>query len=500
MAVRRRLVGPDGLEATTATPSSSSCRRWLDMPQDVCVLVCQYLGPSDLVLFLPASRRSRDLGLLEAVWRFFCLAKWGPAANLGIYSRAKDLCIDGNGWFPPSRCSRPFFEVNKIQFHNLPCLTMDLRVTEEEIFAVSERPSKCGKAGVHVIDPVTGNLLDHFQVSAATINCCDVGRGLVCLGSEDGKVRIYSRSGDYGGERTYRQSVQFGLMNEVNDLRLTVQDSVVAVRTHANRHPAGLDILSLDRPDAKTSLEAGSEMTRGKYVHAVDGFEGCCSLHALAASGEHPLTSAFSAMLFDFRRPSPCVADLPVTSLKQGHPVGTMLWPLRAGQSPVVYANLMDEGRRGCGRIAMVDFRYPAAGVVTNFELPGHVDDFRCFGGHIYAACTELGPTQQLSVYRCSHSEPQAQHLCTVVEAYKPVDVAQEDLKVLSVCQRGFAVSFGEGQLVTANIMDPRGREEAPPQTPLRRSSQEPVRPAQLRQRQQLPRYRSGPVPSQASH
>ena len=29
--------------------------------------------------------------------------------------------------------------------------------------------------------------------------------------------------------------------------------------------------------------------------------------------GEHPLTTGFSAMLFDFRRSDPCVLDVPVT-------------------------------------------------------------------------------------------------------------------------------------------------------------------------------------------
>lgn len=233
------------------------------------------------------------------------------------------------------------------------------------------------------------------------------------------------------------------------------------MRTHQNRHPAGLDLIPLGRPEVRISFPGGSWATRGKYIHALDGFEEGCSLSGVACSGEHPLTSAFSAMLFDFRRPAPCVIDLPVTSVRQGHPVGTMLWPLRAGCSPKVYANLLhEEGRRnGRGTIAMVDFRYPSMDKGVLFHLPDPVDDFRCFGGSIYAACTDTSTLQhRLRVHRCTPSRPtMAECLCTVVEQYDAAGRSpREDLKTFSICPRGFAVTYGE-YLALGTVAELRG-------------------------------------------
>lgn len=463
---RRRRTLPQPLK-------EGDCRslsRWRELPRDLGVLVCQCLGSNHVVSLLLASRRTRDLGLRDEVWRFFCVARWGTSANLQVYDSTKDLYLDCNGWFPRrgGRHQRPFFDVQRFKLHDSPCLTMDLRITDEEIIAVSEAPrGRFGRrASVTIIDPGTRRLKERIEVSDATINCCDVGPDLVCLGSDDSKVRLYRRSSNGGAgvesdlDGGYRPTCEYACASEVNDLRFAREDAVIAVRTHQNRHPAGLDLIHLDRPDVRISWPGGSWATRGKYIHALDGFEEGCSLNAVACSGEHPLTSAFSAMLFDFRRPAPCVVDLPVTSLRQGHPVGTMLWPLRAGCSPKVYANLLhEEGRRtGRGTIAMIDFRYPSMDGGVRFELPDPVDDFRCFGGSIYAACTDTSSRQQqLRVYRCTPSQPGiAECLCTVVEAYDAGGRSpREDLKVFSVCPRGFAVSYGE-YLALGTVAQPR--------------------------------------------
>jgi len=467
--VRRRRAAPKPAGSQDCAGLAPGGRRWAELPQDLSVLVYQCLGPGSVIRLLAASRRAHDLGLRDEVWRFFCLARWGRSANLHAYEATKALYLDCNGWFP-QRCGRrqrPLFEVQSIRLHDSPCLTMDLRTTDQEIIAVSEAPrgTHGRQASVQIIDPGTRGLRERFEVSDATINCCDVGPDLVCLGSDDSKVRLYRRSQFSSTSSTsdpssgYQPTGEYLCASEVNDLRFAREDAVIAVRTHQNRHPAGLDLIPLGRPDVRISFPGGSWATRGKYIHALDGFEEGCSLSGVACSGEHPLTSAFSAMLFDFRRPAPCVVDLPVTSVRQGHPVGTMLWPLRAGRSPKVYANLLhDEGRRhGRGTIAMVDFRYPSMEGCARFQLPDPVDDFRCFGGSIYAACTDTTAQQQrLRVHRCTPSQPGvAECLCTVVEAYDAGGRnPREDLKVFSVCPRGFAVSYGE-YLALGTIAEP---------------------------------------------
>lgn len=450
----------------------SAVRRWwTDVPQDLGVLVCQCLGASDVVSLLAASRRTRDVGAREEVWRFFCCARWGRSANLGAYAHAKDLYLDCNGWFPQryGRRRQPAFDVQRLTLRSFPCLTMDLRITDDEIIAVSEAPR--GRFGgqpamVHVVDPDTCKVRDRFAVSEATINCCDVSSDLICIGSDDSKVRLYRRSGgnsEHDGYAAagfspprcapttippwcYQAACEVECASEVNDLRFVREDAVLAVRTQQNRHPAGLDLIPLRRPDARMSFPGGSSATNGKYIHALDGFEEGCSLSEVVCSGEHPLTSVFSVMLFDFRRPAPCVVDLPVTSVRQGQTTSMMLWPLRAGRRPRVYANLLHE--EGRGTIAMVDFRYPSADVTVLFQLPNPVDDFRCFGGSLYAACTDsVGCHQRLGVHRCSPAAGNGapERLCTVVETYDGEGRSpREDLKVFSVCSRGFAISYGE--------------------------------------------------------
>eukprot|EP00928_Gymnodinium_smaydae_P088592 TRINITY_DN72660_c0_g1_i1.p1 TRINITY_DN72660_c0_g1~~TRINITY_DN72660_c0_g1_i1.p1 ORF type:complete len:548 (+),score=72.59 TRINITY_DN72660_c0_g1_i1:94-1737(+) len=443
-------------------------RRWALLPQDLGVLVCQCLGPRDLVDFILTAKKQHALGLREEVWRFFCRQRWGESANFHAYQRAEALYFDRNGWFP-QRCGqrrRPRFETRTLKLHSEPCMTMDLRITDQEIVAVSEAPrngTSIGEASVQVVDPQDGCVRERFKVSKATINCCDTRQGLICLGSDDAKVRIYRRSPGGGSlcnsaGDAYSLAVEFACRSEVNDLRYTREDAVIAVRTQEDRHPDGLDVIWLDRPDARLSLVGGGPEMRGKYIHAIDGFEDGCSLGNVACSGENPVTSAFSAMLLDFRRPSPCVVDVTVASVQQGHPVGTMLWPLRAGRGSKVFANLLHErdGKRSHGTIAMVDFRYPT-GYEATYEFEHPVDDFRYFDGHIYAACTDNVVNQQrLRILRCDPHRPDvAESLCTVAEAFdEPGRGAKEDLKVFSICQRGFVTSFGES-LSLCTVADP---------------------------------------------
>jgi len=473
---RRRRLGPKASEGGTCGGQAPEGRRWTELPQDLGILVCQFLGPRDVVRLVPTGRRTRDMGLSNEVWRFFCRARWGPSANLRVYEVAKDLYFDSNGWFPQRHGERqkPSFEVKRFKLHDSPCLTMDVRMTDDEIVVVSEAPhhKDFGRqdASVHIIDSGTRELRERFDVSNATINCCDIGPDLICLGSDDSKVRLYRRhaapvaDNALGADDSYQPVGVYACASEVNDLRFARENVVIAVRTHQNRHPAGLDLIPLGRPDVRISFPGGSWATRGKYIHALDGFEDGCSLSAVACSGEHPLTSAFSAMLFDFRRPAPCVVDLPVTSVLQGHPVGTMLWPLRAGQSPQVYANLLyEDDQRGRGTVAMVDFRYPSMDVCTRFEFPSPVEDFRCFGGSIYAACTgdsQLG----LCVHRCTPAQPGlSECLCTVVDAHDAGGRGPHgDLKVFSICPRGFAVSYGE-HLALGTMTAPRWSPSAAP-------------------------------------
>lgn len=226
-------------------------------------------------------------------------------------------------------------------------------------------------------------------------------------------------------------------------------------------------MIPLARPDGRVSFPGGSRATHGKFIHALDGFEEGCSLNSIACSGELPLTSSFSAMLFDFRRSAPCVMDLAVASARQGHPAGTMLCPFRAGRHAKVYANLFNEGQRhGKSTIAMVDFRSNNADRRgLSFQLPDPVDDFRCFGGSIYAACTEArvcaaSGSRRLRVLRCSPGRPNdVESISTIVESYDSGGrgVHDEDLKVLSICQRGFAVSYGE-HLALGTVAEPLRR------------------------------------------
>jgi len=453
---------------------------WAELPQDLGILICQCLGPQAMVAFVLTGRRTREVSKCEEVWRFACRSQWGKSANVRLYGSARDLYLDRNGWFP-QRCGRrqsPRFEAQDLSLHETPCLTMDMRMTNEEIVTVSEAArdsfGATQQACVQVIDPESLVVRQRIEVSKSTINCCDVSLGAICVGSDDFKVRLYHKIGSSsvdglaGSAGEYELACEHLCTSEVNDLRLTREDAIIAVRTHQNRHPAGLDLIPVQRPDARISFQGGSAATRGKYIHALDGFEDGCSLSAIACSGEDATTSAFSAMLFDFRRPAPCVADLPVTSQQEGHPHAMMLWPLRAGRAPQVYANLLDESRHHEGGvITMVDFRYPSMEVADLFRFPDPVDDFRFLEGSIYAACTEVTPTsKRIRLHRCAHGQPRIERLCTVVEAYDACGrVPKEDLKVFSICTRGFAMTYGD-QLSVRRLAEPRfnlSEEQSPP-------------------------------------
>jgi hypothetical protein len=343
---------------------------------------------------------------------------------------------------------------------------MDMRMTDTAIVAVSEaardRSGATQMACAHVIDPNSLEVLQRIDVSRSTINCCDVLNGSICLGSDDFKVRLYRQSGCSadgcaGSSGSYALASEYLCTSEVNDLRLTYEDSVIAVRTHRNRHPAGLDLINVERPDARISFQGGSSAMRGKYIHALDSFADSRSLSAITCSGEDATTSAFSAMLFDFRHALPRVVEIPVTSQQQGHAHATMLWPLRAGRAHQVYANLLDENRHNEGGvIAMVDFRYPSNEVVELFRFPDPVDDFRYFDGSIYATCTEVTRSgKRIHLQRCAHGQPNIERLCTVVEAYDAGGrIMKDDLKVFSICARGFAMTYGE-KLSIGQIVEP---------------------------------------------
>lgn len=180
----------------------------------------------------------------------------------------------------------------------------------------------------------------------------------------------------------------------------------------------------------------------GQYIHAVDGFEEHCSLGCLVCSAEDPETSTFSAMLLDFRRPKPCVSAVPLTSA-----LGTMLWPLRCGPAPRAYANIVGEDPALASTIVSIDFRNPCFERQDSLKLPHVVDDFRCFGGAIYAACTESLPSgaQRTQISRCTPTDGtgHSEILCTAAET-REVGHMQEDLKVLSVNQQGLALSWDE--------------------------------------------------------
>lgn len=327
---------------------------------------------------------------------------------------------------------------------------MDLRTTTQELVTVSEA-LRHKNARLQILDPVSTTRKANLEVSPSNINCCDVARGLVCAGSDDGNVRVYKRGTLHTAKDEYSLVQQFACHEKVNDLRITTDGKVLALKTRRNRVPSGLDIIDLEHP-GQSVVEGGSRASRGKFLHAVDGFEGGCSLHQVPMVGEHPLTTGFSAMLFDFRRSDPCVLDVPVTD--EG--TGMVLWPLRAGRFPQVFCGLAPESSSFAGPqglISMVDFRYAAA-LVPAIHLPGPVDDFRFLDGSIYAICSDMNTRPSpLTLHRYSPAAGRAEHLCTVVESCtgrRP----EWDIKVLGIHAGGFAVAFGD-ELAVGTVARP---------------------------------------------
>jgi len=207
-------------------------------------------------------------------------------------------------------------------------------------------------------------------------------------------------------------------------------------------------------------------VTDGMYILALDDFEEGCSLGALPCMGQQPLTSAYSALLLDFRRRKPCVVAVPFATGRWGHDGSATPWPFRAGASSVVYANLLlDDAQQpqqphqqGGGTVAAIDFWHPAAtGPCAHYQLPHRVDDFHLFGGDLYALCTEEGILQHTTrIYRCSRSE-QALELCAIADQQTTLfDSPREKLKVFSICSRGFAVTYGRS-LALGAIVEPPG-------------------------------------------
>jgi len=427
--------------------------RLADIPQDVAALVCHYLHPEDALRLLPASRNIQSITQQPDIWRCFCFLRWGRGANLHLYDHAKDCFRDQNGWFPWQGMVRspPCFEVRCLKTHQQGCASMDLRTTTQELVTVSEAV-RHKNARLQILDPVSATRKANLEVSPSTINCCDVARGLVCVGSDDGNVRVY-KPGMLGTEKgEYSLVQQFACHEKVNDLRITTEGKVLALKTRRNRVPSGLDIIDLEC-SGQAVVEGGSRASRGKFLHAVDGFDGGCSLNQVPMVGEHSLTTGFSAMLFDFRRRDPCVLDVPVTD--EGPAM--VLWPLRAGRFPQVFCGLVPESSSLAGPqglISMVDFRYAAA-LVPAIHLPGPVDDFRFLDGRIYALCSDTTRRPSpLTLHRFSPEAGRAEYLCTVVEESCTGRRPEWDIKVLGIHPGGFAVAFGD-ELAVGTVARP---------------------------------------------
>ena len=207
-------------------------------------------------------------------------------------------------------------------------LTMDLRVSGDEVFAVSEAHEH--KAYVRVFD-VTGKDL-HAEILSSTmnINCVDVNDRFFCAGGDDGHVRLYRRD-------DYTLAYDKLCASEINDLRMTNEDYTLAVRTRS-RYPAGLDLIPWERPEESKSILFHQDPALQHWVHAIDLFD-TRSMNQVACAGEDTRSGQFSIFVLDLRMDATqrIVHKMPVT---RGHPLGTMLWPLRTHGSHSVYANL----------------------------------------------------------------------------------------------------------------------------------------------------------------
>mmetsp|Transcript_27253 Transcript_27253/g.50022 ORF Transcript_27253/g.50022 Transcript_27253/m.50022 type:complete len:476 (-) Transcript_27253:31-1458(-) len=431
-----------------------------ELPQDVDLMICELLTPTDVLQLETVNHQLKDPCQSNRLWKVFCTRQWGAKSNFTAYRRAKDLFRDDNGWHP--LCERkpvlPKFQMKEISLHATQCMAMDLRFTGEEtitawnIEAMNSSGHKQRQASLSIVDHSTARVKQVFDLCGTAMNCCDVSQGLILTGSVDGKVRTYRRS-DSLTDQLYRQSCEYICEDEVNDLRIAREGAAIAIRTTPRRRPAGLDFIPLQRPDRRISFPGGSWATKGKFIHAVDGFEEGCSLGSVACIGENSHNSHYYAMLFDFRLSKPCVVDFQVTSDQQSKE-GTMLWPFHAGCFPMVYGNLQPSSQSGS--ISMIDFRHPAVQeLLPFFELPRPVDDFRCYRGQLYTLCTS-GITKNLEVYRCSPCTREVECLCHFPQgpAVGGLPGVPVDLKHLGICDAGFAAANG-ASLTLASIAEP---------------------------------------------
>mmetsp|Transcript_65620 Transcript_65620/g.154353 ORF Transcript_65620/g.154353 Transcript_65620/m.154353 type:complete len:436 (-) Transcript_65620:187-1494(-) len=416
--------------------------RLTDIPLDLAAFLCQCLHPEDVLRLQLVSKGACAMAQQQEVWRFFCHLRWGREANLQLYSHAKTCFRDKNGWFPHTGRGRsaPCFEVLHVKAHQSKgCLTMDMRITAQEVVTVSESPWKVGSQGsawMRILDPANLKVRAEVPVSQASINCCDVANGMVCTADDTGKVRLYSLRSKASPCLMVQE---VGCSEAVNDVRIARDGRVIALKTVRGGVPAGMDIIDPERA-AVTQLAGGGRMSHGKFLHNIDGFEGGCSLSQVASCGEEAITCDFSAMLFDFRRGDPCVLDVPVAA------DGTLLWPLRAGRFPQVYVNLRRNDQPS-KTIQMVDFRYPSELLPAMYcNLPSAVDDFHYLDGNLYALCTDHSlQTERAKLHRFNPEAGITECLCTVVEAYDAHGWhRRNDMKVLATYHGGFAVAHGQ--------------------------------------------------------
>eukprot|EP00927_Polykrikos_kofoidii_P061997 TRINITY_DN56820_c0_g1_i1.p1 TRINITY_DN56820_c0_g1~~TRINITY_DN56820_c0_g1_i1.p1 ORF type:complete len:595 (+),score=76.99 TRINITY_DN56820_c0_g1_i1:94-1878(+) len=452
----------------------SPVERWTQLPEDIGVLICQGAGARSVTRSLVGvNRRTSELSSSQEVWSFLCRARWGSGANLQSYRFARDLYADRNGWRPrdkDGRQRRPHFEVGRCKLYDVTRSTMDLRLLDEgeavvvvsdaapEVFdngsvatSIGDDARLCGRGGlVQIVEQASLKVRQRLVIPGATINCCDVGPrsggDLLCLGADDGLVRLYSRQRG-GSDGLYRPACEYSCVGtEVNDLRLLPGERhMVVVQTRENRCPIGIVLVPVDRPDGSTRFAGGCSKMRGKYIHAIEAFPDSVGLAGTVCSAEDPLTGAFSAMLLDFRLALPCVLDMPITTKLPTRPRSTMLWPLRVGSSSKVYANLFDhqDGRsRRPGTIAAADFRLPSFGVYEQLRLPDRVEDFRYVDGDLYTLCARnTAKTKQIGLYRSVGRGTIAKEISTVLESS---DTSfHEDVHFLGVGAKGFAVSYG---------------------------------------------------------
>merc|ERR1739848_791906 len=113
-------------------------------------------------------------------------------------------------------------------------------------------------------------------------------------------------------------------LNSVNDIRLTREDSAIAVRM-IERRPVGIDVIPLERPD--NLMHFTPDSFDGHRIHMVDVFENS-SMNLIACAGEHKVSGRFSTLIVDLRMPTVKVAVRCPIMESASHPLGTTtVWP-----------------------------------------------------------------------------------------------------------------------------------------------------------------------------